>query len=237
MKTNLLLGAVTFLAGSLLAADSDNSASAVKAAAKKLADQGNYSWTTTTKFEGGGGGGGGQFVTEGKTQDGATSLSMTRGDNTMEAVLKGGGKGALKLEGEWKSLSEAAEGDGNRGQFIARMLQNYKVPAAEAEELVGKCKELKLAEGTYAGDLTEAAAKQLLTFRRGGNDGPSVSGAKGSAKFWVKDGQLSKFEYNLQGTVSFNNNDRDVNRTMTIEIKDVGTTKVSVPEGAAKKLS
>ena len=78
----------------------------------------------------------------------------------------------------------------------------------------------------------------MLTFGgRGGSNAPEVSGAKGSAKFWVKDGMLSKFEFNVQGTVSFNGNDREVNRTTTIEIKDVGSTKVSVPEEAARKLS
>ena len=41
----------------------------------------------------------------------------------------------------------------------------------------------------------------------------------------------------MQGKVSFNGNDRDVDRTTTVEIKDVGTTKVEVPEGAKKKLS
>jgi len=41
----------------------------------------------------------------------------------------------------------------------------------------------------------------------------------------------------VQGKVSFNGNDRDVDRTTTVEIKDVGTTKVELPEGAKNKLS
>ena len=56
-------------------------------------------------------------------------------------------------------------------------------------------------------------------------------------KFWVKDGVLSKYEYTVKGTVSFNGNDREVDRTTTIEIKDVGSTKVTVPEEAKKKMS
>ena len=83
---------------------------------------------------------------------------------------------------------------------------------------------------------TEEGAKKLMRFRRGG-DGPQISGAKGSAKFWVKDGVLSKFEYKVKGSMNFNGNDIDVDRTTTTEIKDVGTTKVSIPEGAQKKLS
>jgi hypothetical protein len=36
--------------------------------------------------------------------------------------------------------------------------------------------------------------------------------------------------------VSFNGNDRDIDRTTTVEIKDVGTTKIQVSDDAKKKL-
>ena len=237
MKTTLLLSALVLTTASLLAADSEPKG-AVVAAAKKLAGQSNYSWKTTVvvpegaRFRPG--------PTEGKTEkDGYTFLSMTRRDTTTEAVLKGG-KGAMKTDEGWKSISDAAKDDGggfNMTRFTALMLQDYLVPAAQAEDLVAKMKDVKLSDGVYAGDLTDEGAKELLRFRRGGNDGPEVSGAKGSIKFWVKDGVLSKYEFKLQGKMSFNGNDTDVDRTTTVEIKDVGTTKVTVPEEAAKKAS
>ena len=237
MKKNILFGTMALLAGSLLAADSSPKDD-IKSAAKKLADKSNYSWKTTVESAGGGGGGR-PGPTEGKTEkDGATCLSITRGGNTIEVVLKGG-KGAVKSPEGWQSLAEAAEGDqGNAGRFFARMLQNFKAPAAQAEDLASKAKELKKADDAYSGDLTEEGAKELLTFGgRPGGDGPTVSGAKGSVKFWVKDGVLSKYEFKLQGKVTFNGNDRDVDRTSTVEIKDIGSTKVEVPEDAKKKLS
>ena len=70
---------------------------------------------------------------------------------------------------------------------------------------------------------------------RRGSNAPEPKNAKGSVKFWVKDGLLAKLELKLQGIINFNGEDRDVNRTTTVEIKDVGTTKVNVP--ASKKLS
>jgi hypothetical protein len=79
-----------------------------------------------------------------------------------------------------------------------------------------------------------------LTFgggRGGGGGGAEVSGAKGSVKFWIKDGVLAKYQTKVQGTVSFNGNDRDVDRTTTVEIKEVGATKVDVPASASKKIS
>ncbi|MBC8002999.1 MAG: hypothetical protein H7X97_10475 [Opitutaceae bacterium] len=85
-------------------------------------------------------------------------------------------------------------------------------------------------------------ALRLFPFggRRGGAGGgeapPPPENAKGSVKFWVKDGSLAKYEYNVQGTMSFGGNSIEINRTTTVEIKDVGTTKVEVPEEAKKKL-
>ncbi len=234
MKTNILFGTVALVAGSLIAADSKDD---VKSAAKQLADKSNYSWKTTVESTGGGGGRGRPGPTEGKTEkDGFTVLAITRGDNTIEAVLKGG-KGAVKTQDGWKSLSEAAdEGQGNAGRFFARMLQNYKVPAAQAEDLASKAKELKKTDDAYAGELTEEGAKELFTFGRPGGNAPAVSGAKGSVKFWLKDGVLSKYEFRLQGKVNRDGSETDVDRTSTVEIKDVGSTKVEVPEGAKNKL-
>ncbi len=228
----MLVSVITLLAASAIAAESSPK-DAVKSAAKNLGEKSNYSWTTSIEW-----GGNAVGTVQGKTEKGGpTFVSMSRGDQSTDAVLKGG-KGAIKTDEGWKTLSEAAEEQQGPGRFIARMMQNFKAPAAEAEDIAGKVKELKLADGVYSGDLTDEGAKELMSFRRGGGSGgPEVKSAKGSAKFWVKDGQLSKYEYSLEGTMSFNGEDRDVNRKNAVEIKDVGSTKVTVPEEAAKKLS
>lgn len=230
MKRNLLIGVLALLAGSVLAQDAKES---VTSAAKKLGAADNYSWKQTTENAGGGGFGAG--TSEGKTQKGGyTWLSMTMRDNTIEAVKKGD-KGAIKGENGWRSLEEATQGDRGPGTFMARRLQNFKTPAAQAEELAGKVKELKQEGDVYSGPLTEEGAKSLLTFGRRGGNGPEVSGAKGTVKFWLKDGTLAKYETKVQGSISFNGNDRDVDRTTTVEIKDIGSTKLDVPEEAQKK--
>ena len=235
MKKSILFGTMALLAGSLLAANAAPK-DEVTAAAKKLADKDNYSWKQTTENAGGGGFGGGAL--EGKTEkDGYLWLSMTMRDNTVEAVKKGD-KGAIKTADGWQSISEATSGDQGPAMFIARRVQSFKTPAALAEEMVGKVKELKQDGDVYSGELTEDGAKSQLTFGgRGGGNGPEVSGAKGSVKFWVKDGVLSKYEVKVQGHISFNGNDRDVDRTSTVEIKDIGSTKIQVPDDAKKKLS
>jgi hypothetical protein len=234
MKAPIPFTTITLLAGALLAANAAPKED-VTAAAKALADKSNYAWKQTVENAGGGGAGGG--TSEGKIEkDGLLWLSLAMRDNKIEA-LRQGNKGALKTPEGWQSMSEVAGGDSGPATYAARRLQTYKAPAVQAEELAGKVKELKQDGDVYAGELTEEGAKSLLTFGgRGGGNAPEVSGAKGAVKFWVKDGVLAKYEIKVQGKVSFNGNDRDVDRTTTIEIKDIGSTKIEVPEEAKKKL-
>lgn len=231
MKPVTLCTALILLAAAVMAAET-KPVDEVKAAAKRLTDTNNYSWKTSVSWGGQAGG-----SVDGKTEKaGATILSMSFGNMDTEVVLKEN-KVALKRDAGWKSLAEAA-GEGDPGRRFTRMFERFKTPGPEAEDLAGKAKELKSADGIISGDLTEAGAKDLMQFgRRSGETGPEVTGAKGSVKFWIKDGQLSKYEYHLEGKMSFDGNDRDVDWTSTVEIKDVGATKVTVPEEAAKKLS
>ena len=229
MKRNVLVCVVLTLAGSMIAAESGPK-DEVADAAKKLADAGNYAWKTTVEF--------GNFTgeTQGKAdKEGLVSLSMSFGDNTTEAFLKNG-KIAVKADADWQSMAEleAASDQGPR-RFLLRRLQTFKAPAEELKDLADKTKELKKEGDVYSGALTDAGAKELLSFgRRGGNE---PKNAKGSLKIWIKSGTVSKYVVNVQGQVSFNGEERDVDRTSTTEIKDVGATKVEVPEPAKKKLT
>jgi hypothetical protein len=234
MNRTIVFSALLLAAAPLMAADSSPKDD-VTAAAKKLAASDNYTWHTTVVSANEGG-----FTpgpTDGKTEkDGFTYITFSFGDNTSEAALKGT-NGAVKADGDWTSLTDAAKDDGGGGfnplRFLAMRMQNFKSPAQEAQDFVDGTKDLKLADGVYSGDLTDDAAKEHLTFRRrGGGNGPT--GAKGSVKFWITDGVLTKFVYNLQGHVEFNGG-FDINNTTTVEIKDVGKTKVEVPDDAKKK--
>jgi hypothetical protein len=232
VKKQILCLAMATLTASLFAADSKEE---VTSAAKKLGEKANYSWKTTVvvpesaQFKPG--------PTEGKAEkDGFAHVKMTNPNFTMEVVIKGEKRAFTNQEGEWRTPEEA-EGDQGPGRFAAGFVRSLKVPAAHAAEIAAGVKELKKDGDAHSGDLTEDGAKALMRFRRGGGDDPTISNAKGSAKFWIKDGVLSKYEFKVSGKMNFNNNDIDVDRTTTVEIKDVGTTKVEVPEGAKKKLS
>jgi hypothetical protein len=248
MKHVVIAGSLAVLAWPLLAADPAPKEE-VQQAAKKLATE-SYRWKTTVENADGGGGGGGQFragPTEGVIdKDGTTTLAMTRGDNTVRAVLKGD-KGAIETQDGWRTLAEAAEaggggGQAGRGGFMARTLRTFKAPAAEAEDLLAKAKDITKSEGgAYSGELTEQGVKELLARRgrAGGAAPPEAKGAKGSVKFWVKDGLLTKYQYQVKGTITVGQDNRelDVDRTTTVEVRDVGSAKAEVPEGARGKLT
>jgi hypothetical protein len=232
MKTSMLCA--LSLAATVSFAWADSRADLDKAI-KELGGKANYAWKSTvtvpegTQFRMG--------PTEGQCEKGGlTHVTMSFGDNKTQMVLQGEKAAMLTQDGEWKSAEELSNSEGP-GRFVGMMARSFKAPTAQAADLAGYVKELKQDGDVLSGDLSEEGAKQMLMFRRGGSDGPTVTNPKGSAKFWMKDGVLSKYEFHVEGTVSFNGNDREVNRTTTVEIKDVGTTKVQVPDEAKKKLS
>jgi len=233
MKKTLLCLAFA-LSRLLLVAAEPSPNEALSNAAKVLAEKPSYSWKTTVEIPGDPTG-----TIEGKLEkDGAVVLALARAEQSFSGVLKGG-KAAIKTEDGWKTAADAADDTAETGaiRFVARILKSFKVPTEDATDLAAKAVDLKLADGVYSGTLPVEVVKELLLFRsRGGDNRPEISGAKGSIKFWVKDGSLAKYEYKVQGTLSLNGNDRDVDRTHTTEISEVGTTKATVPEGAAKLL-
>jgi hypothetical protein len=232
MRIRTLCGFTTLLAGSLIlaqAATKDDLAKAIK----QLADADGYSWKSTSESP--------QFnlgPTIGKIdKDGCALVSRTWGENTIQSVHHGD-KAATETQDGWRSLTELeADQADNRGRFRARMLRGFEPPAVEAEALLKAAGDLALSDGAYTASISEAKVKELISFRgRGGGDGPEISGAKGSAKFWVENGMLKKYQYSVKGSMNWNNQDREIDRTTTVEISDVGSTKVDLPEAAKAKL-
>ncbi len=169
----------------------------VKNAAAKLAEQSSYGWSSkveqvqTNRFRGGGG------PVEGRTEKtGLSTFTFKMGENSVMAVRKGE-KVAIKQDDEWKTAEEMAEGDGGgggggrfgRGGFLLGRVQRMKLPAVEAQELLGRVKELKQeGAGVYSGDLTPEGVKEMYTFGggqrgggRGGRGGAGGAGGDGAA--------------------------------------------------------
>lgn len=229
MKTLILSCLGAALAATTLA--QAGPADDVKAAATNLLAQPNYSWTTTLELANS------QFTpgpTDGQTEKGGyTVITRHFNDQAFAMVLKGD-KRVLETEDGWMTAQEL-EQQGGRGSFMARM--KITLPAEEAADLAGQAQSLTAADGVISGDLTTAGAADHLTFGRRGNGAPPPKNAKGSVKFWLHDGHLVKYQYHVQGTVTFGQSgeERDVDITSTTEIKNVGSTKVDVPAEAKAK--
>jgi len=236
MKRSLLIALVAVSAHTLFAADSD-SKSKVANANKKLSEKSNYSWTSTAKEADGSTGRLGPM--EGKTEkSGLTFLSFTVSEIPIEVYIKGEKGTAKALEG-WQSFDDIAQTSATAAGIV-KFLRAHKAPVAESAALAEKVKELKETEGVLSGDLSEEAAKELLTRgarRREGQDPPKIADAKGSVKFWIKDGSLAKYEFNVQGKVTAGDRETDVNRTTTVEIKDADATKIELPAEAKEKMT
>src|SRR5208282_4880611 len=208
----------------------------VSDAIAKLKATPNYSWTVTTvtppdaPFT--------HPPVKGQTDSaGFARFSTQFGDNSFEVVLKGD-KTVFKGEDGWKL---AVAGGGFSPDMLALNLARNGIPGDEVGRIIKGLNELKALDGgALGGDLSAESATDLFTFgprRTGANANPGFpgpKGVKGSAKVWVKDGALVKYQTHLTGTVTFDNNDATLDFTRTTEIQDVGTTKVEIPAEAKK---
>lgn len=232
------------------------------AAAKKLSEAPNYSWTATTEMANS------QFPAipmEGAAEKGGfTVTTRTFNGNVSQTVRKGTELVMQNREGEWVTMEEmraqfgggqrgggggapgAAPGStggqrggaGGRGGFGGGMFGGGGNPAEVVTGLAAKIKDLKTVDNVLVASASgeEAAALLTPTGGRGGPGGPKYSSV--TWKFWLKDGSLAKYSTHTVGTFSMPNGDeREIDSTTTVEVKNVGTTKVEVPEAAKKKFT
>ena len=236
MKRIIVLGLIGILANTLGAADT-SSRDKVTKAATAVGDKLNYSWATSTVEADGSLGRLGTI--QGKAEKGGvTYLSFSVGGLPVEVCMKGEKGAAKALEG-WQTFDEIAQ-TGGAATAVVRYLRIYKTPVAETASLAAQVKELTEADGAIAGELKEDAVKELLllgTRQREGQAPPQTTDAKGAVKFWIKDGALTRFELKVSGKVTAGERESNINRTTTVEIKDVGTTKLEVPDEAKAKLT
>ncbi|MBI4660107.1 MAG: protein kinase [Verrucomicrobia bacterium] len=217
-------------------------------AAKKLADEGNYSWTLTRQAAPRMSSGpsasseSAEPSVRGKTDKGgfthvAFTQAIGRRRVACEVVIKDN-KVAFKEEEIWWSLDELITQEGRDGvlALAAYRFLDFKSPAAIATELAARARGLNESDGAIYWDLTEEDIK--TSFGAGILEGAS----KGFVKFWVNNGVLTKYEYTttvlLRSSMraSSSGSEGEINQTPSVEIKDVGTTKVEVPEEAKAKL-
>lgn len=247
MKNLIIPCIAVFSAAICQAAPADD----VKAAAKKLADAPNYAWSTTVANAGGAGGGGrgggfGGGPQSGVAEKGGFAVITREGPNGQSQTVRKGEKVVLQnQENQWVTPEEfmaafGGGGGGGRGG-AGGALFGGTLPADDLTALATAATDLTAADGVISGKLNAEATTQRLTAGRGGRGGggnapAAPTNASGTVKFWVKDGAISKYEVNVKGTVTGRGGEVQVDRTTTTEIKNVGSSKATVPPDALKKI-
>ena len=225
------------------------------AAIQKLADSPNYSWTTKLQGVFGGAPMDGKSEKNGYTTYTINTMGgsypvISRGDRTF-AKTDNGWQGMAELQ----KASDDAQGFSSEG-FVLVQVQDFKTPVAQLTDLAGKLQNLKKTDQGFSADILPDAAKNLFTFRLPGQPATqkaaldqsdkvqtvvlqstamqqmTVKDPRGTLNVVMKDGSISKFEIHLAGTISLNEKDQPTDRTTITEIKDVGTTRITVPEDA-----
>jgi hypothetical protein len=220
MKKRVLFCALALLAGPLLAGSTgDDVANAVK----KLGDIGDYTWHSTfTDPEDQQ-----SASTDGQTApDGFTYVNVSFGGNSSEFATKDGIVAITDQTDSWQPLA-LLDTHQEANRFMRSLVRNFKTPATQAATLAAAVAAFKKDGDVYSGDLTEDGANALLTV-----EGRAATNSFGSVKFWITDGALTQYEFKVKGAVNSGGADRYISRDATVEIKYVGTTKVTMPNEA-----
>jgi hypothetical protein len=211
----------------------------IAAAIQKVLDAGNYSWSSSI-------GAGAQI---GKTQkDGFTTVSIPVGANSFEFVIKGD-KAAIKTADGWKMASDILSapdpsgGPPSSDRFLAIKALAFKAPIAQAQSWIYQFQNVQKGDDAYSADLSADAVKQILGPRakaaqngdNSKNSDPEIKDGKASVKFWITDGSVAKMAVHLTATMAINNQDRNIDVTITTVVKDVGSTTVDVPDDVKSK--
>ena len=222
---------IALIAASLIALQADELAEA----AKKSAALENYSFKAESK------------ASRGKHQPGPVEgryqkdqpLGLKAG--SAEGFRKGGV--IVYKEGEeWKRLEKAQKGE-KKNQPAAAEFSGIKLPHEELEgfeksfEKVEKAAEKDKDCTLWSGTLTPTAARVLVT-TGGKSDAKNNATYSGTAKVWVNaDGFIVRYEVVSLMKGETKKGPVEVTITKTVDLTERGTTKVEVPEGAAKLLN
>jgi hypothetical protein len=165
---------------------------------------------------------------EGKAR--SDGLIWTSQDN-LEKFTKGQKRAVKEQAGKWEDPE---------GRFPASVIRAgpygpVTPPVWQLTNILDKVQNLKKSDGCYVGDLQPEDAKTMVIYGgvRGGGDGVGSRSASpvsaAAVSLWVEDGALSKYSTRVTLQFTFNGSPIENTQITTVEIKDVGTTKMDAP--------
>jgi hypothetical protein len=209
------------------------------AATKKASGMEAYGFKVDTKIDGKGGKGLTPLAVEGRYQkDQPTGLKALGSEAFRQSGV------IVVKEGEaWKRLERKKGEKPAKGQVSLLALGSVRLPheeLAEFEKNFEKSEKAPEGEGfVFSGPLTGEGAKALASAGdKAAGKARAALTYTGSAKVWVnQEGAVTKYEISLKGKGTVKDKEVEVSMTRTVELSEIGTAKVEVPEGAKKALA
>lgn len=236
-----------------------NPADRMALAAMRLAEQPNYTWTSVVTDDAQ------SYAIEGKTRDGYTWLRLPMvptlarrlgrdADVEIEAFFRGGDNAVIRTERGWHTLNELPKrahdwrhGSPSRGaryggssfsEENSRPYSNAQFglarPHDELAVIVSSYVDLKASGDLVAGTLTDLGAQLLLV--RDGQDHIEPLCAAGTFTLLIKNGVVVRYLLRLEGILLVERRKVHVRQASSTTIGEIGTTRFSVPDEAARKL-
>ncbi len=191
------------------------------------ADSSSSPSSSSSGNRGGGTGNGGTYGSRGGGNSGLNLGGVNLGGGGRRG---GGGGGSRSSRG--KNASEDSS-----TSTPARLPSGINLPHEELAIIVANYTDLHFDPEVVGGTLTESGA-DLLLLPPNSTDTPPA-GAAGTFRLWIKDGAVTKYEVHLSAKTAPGG--RTVkggfSETITVELKEVGTTKFVVPAAAKQKLT
>lgn len=202
---------------------------------RALSQKSNYSWIESVQNPGTLGSR--PMIIEGQAEkDGVTAVTLRFGDRTIHGYLKGNKAYVTSPDSNWKSIPEMEEGE-SPGQFLHRMVRSVVLPARQIAELTKTATSMQIDGDSFTGELGEEGAKALIDNRHSRiRRDEDLKDTGGNFRIWTKDGVVNKYEFTVRGKKTLDGKEVDLTRTTVVEIKDVGTTTVTLPDRAKEKL-
>jgi len=217
----------------------------VTGAIGKLSAAPNYTYVVTRTF------GQNSIVTTVQTEkDGYTHSSTDLGGNTIESYAKGDKSVMKNMDGVWQTPEEIAAANGGGGRRGRGGFGGPQVaPAVQLSGWADKLTNIAAGDGgVITAEVDADTAKTLAAAggrgRRGGGGGggappapPVIKDAKATITFTIADGNIAKYDVHVTGTRTVNDEDQPIDTTTSTEVKEVGTTKIDVPDEVKAKLN
>lgn len=194
----------------------------------------NYSWSQTTETPGA------PFsvppVSGKADKDGYAIQDAKAAGNSLQVVTKVS-RVVAKVGAGWKTADEL--GKGKVPADLAELLVS-RTPGDELQALAATVVSLQAdADGSWHGKLDDDAAESIMSGfvkHRAPRPDMALSSASGSLRVWVKDGLPQKYVLTTSGSISLPFGSRDITRTATVVISEIGSANVEIPAAAREKL-